>query len=423
MASETVFYNNKRLVGIGSVGIGTTSPGVTLDVTGTVRASTQFSGPGTGLTGTASSLTVGAATNATNLSGGSVSATSGYFSGSVGIGPAPPGNTLDVAGNAKISGSSNKARLVLGPAPSTTNLDYCSLIESEYNTASNYYSQLKFYTHNTPTTASDPTFAMIIDYKQDVGIGTINPTNWFGQVCKLTAYGSSGDGSAFHVDSGGMGGGDTITMTKRYTSNYVIRMDVTPSTYNALFIYFATNGGASNPGTIQATNSTTMVYGSSSDYRIKSNIVPLSNSIEFITKLRPVNFTFNENPTEVVGGFIAHEIQELIPHAVTGVKDDVDENGKMRIQNLDVSFVVPYLTAAVKDLAAKNTDLEQSLATATATIGSLSTQLQTAQNDIDLLESRLAAIEALISTNTSADTTTSSTGTRADSLLAEAGAV
>jgi hypothetical protein len=56
-------------------------------------------------------------------------------------------------------------------------------------------------------------------------------------------------------------------------------------------------------------------------------------------------------------------------------------------------------------------------------IKELSTRLQTAQNDIDLLESRLAAIEALISTNTSADTTTSSTGTRADSLLAEAGAV
>lgn len=207
----------------------------------------------------------------------------------------------------------------------------------------------------------------------DVGIGTTNPINWFGQACKLSVFGTSSDASTFHVDSGSISGGDTITMTKRYSSNFIIRMDSTPNVYNALFIYFATNGGSSNPGTIQATNATTMVYGSTSDYRIKSNVVPLSNSLEFIDKLRPVNFTFNEAPTEIVAGFIAHELQEFIPHAVTGVKDDVDENGKIRTQNVDVSFVVPYLTAALKDLVS---------------------QLQTAQNDIALLESRLAAIEA-----------------------------
>jgi hypothetical protein len=326
-------------------------------------------------------------------------------SGNVGIGTTNPTQVLEVNGNARITGSSSKARLVLGPAPSTTNLDYCSLIETEYNIASNYYSQMKFYTHNTTSTAGDPTFAMIIDYKQGVGIGTANPVNWFGQACKASVFGSSVDSSAFHVDSGSMSAGDLITMAKRYNFNYLIRMDSTPNSYPANFLFFATNNGANNPGTITATNATTMVYGSTSDYRIKSNVVPLSNSIEFINKLRPVNFTFNENPTEVVGGFIAHEIQELIPHAVTGVKDDVDENGKMRIQNLDVSFVTPYLTAAVKDLVAKNTALE--------------TQLQTAQNDIDLLESRLAAIEALISTNTSADVEPTTGGTRADALLSQ----
>jgi hypothetical protein len=251
---------------------------------------------------------------------------------------------------------------------------------------------------------------MRIDYNGRVGIGTTNPLNFFGLSTMTEIYGNnSGVVTALAVDSGAMPNGDVVYLTKRYTFNYIIRMDSVPNAYPANFIFFATNNGATNPGTITATNATTMVYGSSSDYRIKSNVVPLSNSIEFINKLRPVNFTFNENPTEVVGGFIAHEIQELIPHAVTGVKDDVDENGKMRIQNLDVSFVVPYLTAAVKDLVVKNTSLE--------------TQLQTAQNDIDLLESRLAAIEALISTNTSADTTTSYTGTRSDALLAEAGAV
>jgi hypothetical protein len=262
---------------------------------------------------------------------------------------------------------------------------------------------------------------MRIKNNGNVGIGTTDPLNFFSQATLTGMYGNSSNYSVLNVDSGGMSAGDVIHINKRYLGNYGIRMDTLG--FPANYIFFAASNGGFNPGTITATNTTTMVYGSTSDYRIKSNVVPLANSIEFIDKLRPVNFTFNQNPTEVVAGFIAHEFQELIPHAVTGVKDDVDENGKMRIQNLDVSFVVPYLTAAMKDLVAKNTDLEGVVNSHAATIGSLNTQLQTAQNDIDLLESRLAAIEALISTNTSADTTTSSTGTRSDALLAAAGAV
>ena len=247
---------------------------------------------------------------------------------------------------------------------------------------------------------------MRITNSGSTGIGTANPVDAFGGATQCSIYSQITTGATLGIDSGAKTGGDVVTLVKRYTGNYMIRMDCLPNAYNALFIYFATNSGNSNPGTIQATNALTMAYGSTSDYRLKSNVVPLSNSLEFIDKLRPVNFTFNEIPTEIVAGLIAHELQEFIPHAVTGVKDDVDENGKMRTQNVDVSFIVPYLTAAVKDLAAQNTDLKS--------------QLQTAQNDIDLLESRLAAIEALISTDTSADTTTTSTGTRADALLAQA---
>jgi len=149
----------------------------------------------------------------------------------------------------------------------------------------------------------------------------------------------------------------------------------------------------------------------------------MTDGLEVINKLDPVYFTFNNDPSEVCSGFIAHVLQEVIPQAVSGEKDAVNDDGSIKSQGVDSSFIVSFLVSAVQELAAKNTDLEQSLATASATIGSLGTQLQTAQNDIDLLESRLAAIEDLISTNTSADTTTSSTGTRSDALLAAAGAV
>jgi uncharacterized coiled-coil protein SlyX len=134
--------------------------------------------------------------------------------------------------------------------------------------------------------------------------------------------------------------------------------------------------------------------------------------------LNPV--TFNWKDSNVGGnytdlGFIAQEVEPIIPEVVR-----IDSNGTYSLNLPNINAV---LTKAIQELAAKNTNLEETVNSQAATIGTLETQLQTAQNDIDLLESRLAAIEALISTNTSADTTTSSTGTRSDALLAAAGAV
>jgi hypothetical protein len=204
-----------------------------------------------------------------------------------------------------------------------------------------------------------------------VGIGTASPV------------------TNFHVDTGAtQSSGDVVYIAKRYAGNYCLNINSFSATYPANFISF--HGGAAggdNPGQITATNSTTMSYGTGSDYRIKSNVVPLSNSIEFINKLNPIYFTFNVDPTEVVGGFLAHEVQELIPSAVSGEKDAVDSNGNIAIQNLDNSFIIPYLTAAVQELSAENASLKQSLS-------SLEQSLATATANFSSLEARLAALEA-----------------------------
>jgi len=168
---------------------------------------------------------------------------------------------------------------------------------------------------------------------------------------------------------------------------------------------------------VQVDNNGSVSY-LASDARLKTNITPISYGLEATLKLNPV--TFNWKDSNVGGnytdlGFIAQEVEPIIPEVVR-----IDSNGTYSLNLPNINAV---LTKAIQELAAKNTDLEGVVNSHAATIGSLNTQLQTAQNDIDLLESRLAAIEALISTNTSADTTTSSTGTRSDALLAAAGAV
>ena len=102
-------------------------------------------------------------------------------------------------------------------------------------------------------------------------------------------------------------------------------------------------------------------YGSPSDYRIKSNVAPLSNALETIENLEPVQFTFLSAPTQEVAGFIAHQVEKYIPQAVTGEKDAINENGDIIIQTLDKSHMIPYLVSAIKELSSRVSSLENLL--------------------------------------------------------------
>jgi hypothetical protein len=51
-------------------------------------------------------------------------------------------------------------------------------------------------------------------------------------------------------------------------------------------------------------------------------------------------------------GFIAHELQEVVPGCVIGEKDAVDEDGSIKPQGIDTSFLVATLTAAIQELKA-----------------------------------------------------------------------
>jgi hypothetical protein len=135
-----------------------------------------------------------------------------------------------------------------------------------------------------------------------------------------------------------------------------------------------TNGGAGNEamrfynagtpvGTISTDGSST-AYNTSSDYRLKENVVSLTGAIDRLNDLQVRRFNFIADPDHTVDGFIAHEAQAVVPECVTGEKDAVDADGNPVYQGIDQSKLVPLLTAALQEALQKIEDLEGRLTAA-----------------------------------------------------------
>jgi hypothetical protein len=101
-------------------------------------------------------------------------------------------------------------------------------------------------------------------------------------------------------------------------------------------------------GNVKTAGSVTS-WNSTSDYRRKENIVPIEDAVEKVKALKPSRFNFKNVPGVVIDGFIAHEVAEVVPMAVDGEKDAVDENGNPEYQSMDASKLIPVLTAALQD--------------------------------------------------------------------------
>jgi hypothetical protein len=120
-------------------------------------------------------------------------------------------------------------------------------------------------------------------------------------------------------------------------------------------IQIAFNQNGSLLGTIQ-TNGSATAYNTSSDYRLKENVQPMTGALEKVAALKPVTYTWKADGSDGQG-FIAHELQAVVPDCVTGTKDAVDENGKPQYQGVDTSFLVATLVAALQEQQALIQDL------------------------------------------------------------------
>lgn len=108
-------------------------------------------------------------------------------------------------------------------------------------------------------------------------------------------------------------------------------------------------------------NSTNTTYGTSSDYRLKENVQPMTGALARVAALKPCTYRWKATGADGEG-FIAHELQAVVPDAVVGEKDAVNEDGSIKPQSIDTSFLVATLTAAIQEQQALINDLTTAVA-------------------------------------------------------------
>ena len=171
---------------------------------------------------------------------------------------------------------------------------------------------------------------MRIDNSGNVGIGTTSPSN------KLT------------VSSGGMSPSARFSRNTDGTSRTVV--------------YFYSDSNSSTVGSIGITDSATS-YNTSSDHRLKENVTNVTDGITRVKQLAPKRFNFIADPDDTtVDGFLAHEVQTVVPEAITGTHNEVDADSNPVYQGIDQSKLVPLLTAALQEAIAKIETLETKVA-------------------------------------------------------------
>jgi len=176
---------------------------------------------------------------------------------------------------------------------------------------------------------------------------------------------SSGNVSINTTSNPVYGSTDARLNILKSSGQYVINSTVSATTGEGHFSFRNPNGVV---GSI-STNGSSTSYVTSSDYRLKENIAPMTGALLKIAQLKPCTYTWKVDGS-AGEGFIAHELAEVCPDAVSGEKDAVetyiDEDGneqtRIKPQGIDTSFLVATLTAAIQELSAKNDALEARIA-------------------------------------------------------------
>jgi hypothetical protein len=263
-------------------------------------------------------------------------------SGNVGIGTSSPGARLDVTG-----ASGGQDITVRAPASASATLDLAgngnTVGSTSFTIRQDTSGQaLLFNRANTSMLfATNGTERMRIDSSGNLLVGTTSGAQ------KLVVVSTASADAATVIRCANNGAGT-------YYAN-------TSGTADYPAIAFLTSGGGTQVGSIVA-GATTTSYVTSSDYRLKENVAPMTGALEKVAALKPVTYTWKADGS-AGQGFIAHELQEVVPDCVTGTKDAVDKDGKPQYQGVDTSFLIATLTAALQEQQALIQDLTTRLTT------------------------------------------------------------
>ena len=169
-----------------------------------------------------------------------------------------------------------------------------------------------------------------------------------------TSAGNTGNGHSLR-------GGDSVIFSRNSDAGETVQ--VSRNSNDGPFIQFRSgdSGNASSIGNISKSGSS-IVYNTSSDYRLKENEVAISDGITRIKLLKPYRFNFKSHPSKTIDGFFAHEVTPSVPEAITGSKDEVDSDNNPVYQGIDQSKIVPLLTAALQEAISKIEVLETKVA-------------------------------------------------------------
>ena len=117
---------------------------------------------------------------------------------------------------------------------------------------------------------------------------------------------------------------------------------------NVMAFVNATDGTPAQVGYIQTSGSGT-AFGTTSDYRLKQNVSYEFDALTRVKQLKPARFNFIVDADKTVDGFLAHEVSDIVPEAISGTKDAVDDEGNPEYQGIDQSKLVPLLTKAIQE--------------------------------------------------------------------------
>ncbi len=319
-----------RLDNNGNVGIGTSSPSFKLDVTGTLRSTGE-----------------GRFDNGINLKTATLNYV--YFDDAVSFTRNGTGERMriDTSGNVGVGTSSPNERMTIASSTSASYLQICD--------------------SSTGTTSGDGLFIGSFNGAAEIKTKENN----------VLQFGTNNTERARIDSSGNLLVGKTTSSTST-GAGLVLYGQSTISGYGRID-YVKTNSGTNTAnefsyngtpvGTITYSNTAT-AYNTSSDYRLKNTIAPMTGALAKVATLKPCTYKWNADGSDGEG-FIAHELQAVVPQCVTGEKDAVDAEGNPVYQGIDTSFLVATLTAAIQEQQAIILAQQTALTALTARVAAL----------------------------------------------------